>query len=707
MVIETAFVEENEMNKKYTFVAVLLLLALVFGLVPAAPVAAVSGDWVQFVSDVTIPDGTSFKAGDAFNKTWRLKNIGSTTWSTDYSLVFVSGEQMSAPASLKLPKSVAPGGTVDLTVSMTAPNAAGTYRGNWQLKTAGGVLFGIGAAANKPFWVEIKVAGSSDTGETGYDFVAKAAEASWTSGAGALTFPGTDGDAKGFGKKVDSPKLENGSTETTPGLLVAPQNTYNGYIQAQFPAFKVQSGDRFQSIINCEYNATSCYVNFRLNYQIGTGAVQTFWSFNERYEGLFYRANLDLSSLAGQEVKFILYVGAAGYATGDRALWGSPRITRGGGTPPTTVPTVTGTPPTPTATSTPKPDSSTCRAAFISDVNVPDGTSFGPSTAFTKTWRIKNVGPCTWTTSYSLVYISGEKMGGVDVPLKSTVAPNTSFEVSVNLTSPAANGTYRGYWQLKDDKGRVFGLGTNGDKPWWVEIAVKNGATPVPGTVVPSSTPGPSTGVFDFAPLAAEAAWSSGAGTLPFPGGDGDVKGFAIKLESVKLETGATVTQPTLLTVPQNVTDGFIQGVFPAFTVQGGDRFQATIGCQDAATTCYVTYRLDYQIGNGAVSTFWAFRERYEGLTYNVNLDLSSLAGQNVKFILTVLASGSPAGDRAVWVAPRITRPGSAPAVTATQIQATVTPTVTATQVPATVTPTATQAAPTATGTATVTATPG
>jgi hypothetical protein len=104
------------------------------------------------------------------------------------------------------------------------------------------------------------------------------------------------------------------------------------------------------------------------------------------------------------------------------------------------------------------------------------------------------------------------------------------------------------------------------------------------------------------------------------------------------------------------VTDGFIQGVFPAFAVQSGDRFQATIGCQDAATACYVTYRLDYQIGTGAVSTFWTFRERYDGLTYNVNVNLSSLAGQNVKFILTILAAGSASGDRAVWIAPRITR---------------------------------------------------
>lgn len=678
------------MKRKTTLAAAFLMLVMLFGLVPAPQpvVAATTCDWAQFVADISIPDGTTLIAGATFDKTWRLKNIGSCTWSTDYSLVFVDGQQMGAPASIKLPKSVAPGGTVDLTVRMTAPNSAGTYRGNWQLKNAGGVLFGIGAFANKSFWVEIRVAGGG-TG-TGYDFVANAGSATWTSGAGTLPFPGTDGDNKGFVIKLDSPKLENGTKDTAPGLLTMPQNTYNGIIQGQYPAFTVQSGDRFQSIVNCEYAATSCYVNFRLNYQIGSGAVKTFWSFNERYEGLFYRANLDLSSLAGQDVKFILYVGAAGYATGDRALWGAPRITRGGGIPPS--PTPIGTPPTPTATFTPKPGTSTCRATFIADVNYPDGTVVAPSTAFTKTWRIKNTGTCTWTTNFSLVFVSGDKMGGPDSKkLTSTVGPNTSFDISVDLTSPAANGSYKGFWQLKDDQGKLFGIGTTGDKPWWVAITVRNGVTPVPTTPVPI-TPGPSGGVFDFVGNAGSAAWSSGAGTLPFPGGDGDIKGFAISLSSVKMETGATETRPSLLTAPQNITDGFIQGVFPAFAVQTGDRFEATIGCQYAATSCYVTYRLDYQIGSGAVSTFWAFRERYEGLTYNVNLDLSSLAGQNVKFILTILASGSPAGDRAVWIAPRITRPGAGPA------PATATGTVTPTVAPPALTPT-----PTGTGTPTQT----
>ncbi len=658
------------MKRKTTLAAALMLVVILLGVMPQ-PVAAVTyGDWAQFVSDVTVQDGMTFDPGEAFSKIWRLKNIGTNTWSTDYTLYFVSGSQMSAATPVKLPNSVAPGATVDVSVSMTAPSTAGTYRGYWQLKNASGTAFGIGSTANKSFWVEIKVATSgSTTVGTGYDFAANATSAVWTSGAGALTFPGTDGAATGFGIKLDTPKLENGTTDTAPGLLMAPQNVYGGFIQAQYPAYRVQSGDHFQSVFNCEYNATSCYVTFRLNYQIGTGAIQTFRSFNERYEGLFYRADYDISSLAGQDVKFILYVGAAGYATGDRALWGAPRITSSGTTG-TVTPTVTGTPPTttltPTATvtptgtpATPTPSYSTCdRATFIADVNVPDGYIVAPNTAFTKTWRIKNTGSCTWSTDYSLVYISGEKMGGVDAKIKSTVGPNTSFDVSVSLTSPAANGSYRGYWQMKNASGQLFGIGSAANKPWWVDITVKSGTIITP-TVTP--TPGTSVVGLDFTadPAATSVIWTSGTGTLTFGGTDPSDSGFAQKLTGVKMENGITDSRAALLTVPQNVTEGYIKAVYTTpYVVQTGDHFMATIGCLYGASSCFVTYKVEYQIDSEPVVTLNTYSERFEGLTRNIDINLSTLVGKSVKFVISVTASNGTIGsvDRAVWIAPRIVR---------------------------------------------------
>ena len=87
-----------------------------------------------FVADVTVPDGTVFEPGAAFNKTWRLKNAGTCTWNTRYQLVFVGGAQLGAPDAVNMPHEVRPGDTVDITVPMVAPNTPGTYRGYWRMR---------------------------------------------------------------------------------------------------------------------------------------------------------------------------------------------------------------------------------------------------------------------------------------------------------------------------------------------------------------------------------------------------------------------------------------------------------------------------------------------------------------------------------------------------------------------------------------------
>ncbi len=108
-----------------------------------------------FIKDVTIPDGTEMSAGEAFTKTWRLKNVGTCTWTTSYAVVFVSGEQMGAAGEINLSKKVPPGESVDITIDMTAPGAAGDYRGNWKLRSSDGVVFGL--TTGKAFYVVITV----------------------------------------------------------------------------------------------------------------------------------------------------------------------------------------------------------------------------------------------------------------------------------------------------------------------------------------------------------------------------------------------------------------------------------------------------------------------------------------------------------------------------------------------------------------------
>ena len=56
------------------------------------------------------------------------------------------------------------------------------------------------------------------------------------------------------------------------------------------------------------------------------------------------------------------------------------------------------------------------------------------------------------------------------------------------------------------------------------------------------------------------------------------------------------------------------------------------------------------------VHELWSVEEHYEGNTSTVDIDLSSLAGQDVNFVLTVLSLGPASDNRALWVEPRIVR---------------------------------------------------
>jgi hypothetical protein len=111
---------------------------------------------VAFIKDVTIPDGTQLSAGEVFTKTWRLQNRGTCTWTPDYMLVYTSGDQMGSTTAVRLPGNVAPGQTVDVSVTLTAPASAGYHISYWMLRNPSGALFGTGGKANEAFYVEIK-----------------------------------------------------------------------------------------------------------------------------------------------------------------------------------------------------------------------------------------------------------------------------------------------------------------------------------------------------------------------------------------------------------------------------------------------------------------------------------------------------------------------------------------------------------------------
>jgi len=107
-----------------------------------AAVASTCRDDAEFVSDVTVPDGTHLAPVTVFQKIWRVHNTGTCTWDDTYRLTFLSGDRMSGPRSVPLAVEVQPGEEVELSVMLIAPEEAGTYQGQWQLFAPDATPFG-------------------------------------------------------------------------------------------------------------------------------------------------------------------------------------------------------------------------------------------------------------------------------------------------------------------------------------------------------------------------------------------------------------------------------------------------------------------------------------------------------------------------------------------------------------------------------------
>ena len=100
-----------------------------------------SCDNAAYVSDVTIPDGTSLTIGSTFTKTWTIKNTGTCTWTSTYKLKYASGSQMSGTTT-SIGSTVAPGSSINVSVTMTVPSTTGTYTGYWRMVNDSSTFFG-------------------------------------------------------------------------------------------------------------------------------------------------------------------------------------------------------------------------------------------------------------------------------------------------------------------------------------------------------------------------------------------------------------------------------------------------------------------------------------------------------------------------------------------------------------------------------------
>jgi hypothetical protein len=124
---------------------------------PTPPTGAIKFECAKAsLESETIVDGTIFKPGTGFTKTWQITNTSTCVWDTTYKIVFFSGDLLGGGYVYNLPRVTAPGQTIPIDLVLTAPATDGEYKSEWMLQTPDNYMFGVGAY-NAPFYTKIVV----------------------------------------------------------------------------------------------------------------------------------------------------------------------------------------------------------------------------------------------------------------------------------------------------------------------------------------------------------------------------------------------------------------------------------------------------------------------------------------------------------------------------------------------------------------------
>jgi hypothetical protein len=444
-----------------------------------------------FISDVTIPDGTQVEARRQFLKTWRVRNIGDTTWSAGYAIVradtIEAGIDQGGAAPIRLPF-IRPGGTAELSVSFTAPNKPGPYRSTWRLLNAEGTPFGPELILS---FVTVPLAGSVTDGaiyvaditvlngtrmQPDYRFtkswrIRNTGTSSWNNHY-ILSVVG--GNRLGGPTSVPLPATEPGENADVSIELTAPPilGPHRSSWQPHTP-----DGQPFGDILYTEIVVVQPGTLDNALYESDvTHPNGTLVNAGELFTKTWRVSNTGTSAwVSGYALAFV----------GDRHMNGPDSVPL-----PATLPGETAE--VSVALEAPLapgihrstwrarnsegqlfgdllyieirvPISSTPGSPAIEDaqleahVTFPDGSEIVAGEKFTKTWTLRNTGSIPWGKGYELAFVGGTEMGaGGPIPV-GAVAAQALVNVSVDLTAPSTEGRHIGRWRVRNARGEFFG----------------------------------------------------------------------------------------------------------------------------------------------------------------------------------------------------------------------------------------------------------
>lgn len=113
------------------------------------------------------------------------------------------------------------------------------------------------------------------------------------------------------------------------------------------------------------------------------------------------------------------------------------------------------------------------KALFTADPAYTDGREVSAGSTITQTWRVQNVGTCTWTTAYKLVRVGSGAEETESQSLLEPIVPGAEVALSVTIPLPNRTGTYEAEWLLYNEAGQSFGLGIAIQRPFGLNVRLR------------------------------------------------------------------------------------------------------------------------------------------------------------------------------------------------------------------------------------------
>lgn len=451
-------------------------------------------DDAVFVADVTIPDGTKMQPGESFEKSWRIRNTGTSTWDADYKLVCPSGENMGGPEKADLSRvPVKPGEVAQVAVRLTAPTDSGTHRTTWQMRAPNGTIFG------HDLYAEIVV----KTTTTGDGFDQASFVADITVPDGTVIDPGeqfvktwrirNSGNTtwtEQYTLRFISDNRMGGPASVPLGKTVRPGEVTEVSVKLTAPEAQGRHRSTWKlHNIQGEFFPFDLYTEI----QVPRKTVTT----SDKLSEIRWLADKTIPDgtviKAGETFEKIWRVRNSGETTWgpgfELAFFGDDQMGA-----PDNIPLPAAAPGdvvevsiTFTAPDTPGEQRSTWKGRdpqgklfefdlfvlievedaqqpprlldemnWVADVSVPDGMEVKPGESFVKTWRVRNTGETTWGPGYTFAFFADDKMNGPDSVALPATQPGETADISVNLTAPTAPGMRKSTWKGRNPQGKFF-----------------------------------------------------------------------------------------------------------------------------------------------------------------------------------------------------------------------------------------------------------